>query len=211
MRKSLLFCLAAAASVALAGPVLAQSDQTQSGQSTTSASSTSSTTTVTGTVVSSSDKQLVIDTATGRQTFTVVSGTSDIPTGLTAGTEVTVRFTTSGDQRTVSRVTTVSSSSTSPYSSSSSSSSTTSPRSATGTYSSGTSSQYGSTGPSTDRANDVTRGTRTDRDHNRRAAATDSDRDNNLPATASPAFLVGLLGLLSLGGSALLRALRRLL
>jgi hypothetical protein len=44
--------------------------------------------------------------------------------------------------------------------------------------------------------------------HNRRAEATDT---SNLPATASPAFLVGLLGLLSLGGSALLRALRRLL
>jgi hypothetical protein len=38
-----------------------------------------------------------------------------------------------------------------------------------------------------------------------------ADRSNNLPATACPAFLVGFLGLLSLGGSALVRALRRLL
>ncbi len=97
----------------------------------------------------------------------------------------------------------------SPYSSSSSSSSTTSPRSSTsGTYGSGTTSQYRST--SADRDNDVTRGTSTDRHHNRRARATDNDRDDRLPAIASPAFLVGFLGLLSLGGSALVRARRRL-
>ena len=220
MRKSLLFCLAAATSLALASPVLAQSDQTQGSQPSTSTSSTSSTSTakVMGTVVSSSDKQLVIDTPTGRQTFVVASG-ADIPTGLTAGTQVTVEYQGSGDERTVSRVTTGSSSSTSPYSSStspstsstspysssSSSSSTTPPRSTTGTSSSGTSGQYSSSGTSTDRDNDMDR-------HDRRAGATDTDRDHdNLPATASPAFLVGLLGLLSLGGSALLRALRRLL
>jgi hypothetical protein len=57
----------------------------------------------------------------------------------------------------------------------------------------------------------VTRGTSTSPDRTRRAGATDNDQDNKLPATASPAFLVGLLGLLSLGGSALLRVVRRLL
>ena len=204
MRKTLLFCVAAAASAALASPVLAQSDQAPSSQSTTSTSSTSSSSTVTGTVVSSSDKQLVVETPTGRQTFTVVSGTSDVPTGLAAGTQVTVQYTTSGEERTVSRVTT--SPGTSPYSSGSSSSST-SPSSGTGTYGSGTSGQYSSssTGTSTDRGNDMGR-------HHRRAGTTDNDHDrDNLPATASPAFLVGLLGLLSLGGSTLLRTLRRLL
>jgi hypothetical protein len=55
---------------------------------------------------------------------------------------------------------------------------------------------------------------RTGRRHNRRAGAADNDQNaasTHLPATASPAFLVGVLGLLSLGGSALLRVLRRLL
>ncbi len=171
MRRTLLLCLAAAWSLALAGPVLAQSDQTQKDQgqmSTATSGSPSTTTSVTGSVVSSSDTELVVDTPTGRQRFVVVAGASDVPANLAAGTQVTVEFRTSGDQRQVSRVTTSISSRTSPGTSPYDS------RSSSGTSASG-------------------------------------DRDADLPATASPVGLVGLLGLLSLGGSAVLRARRRLL
>lgn len=190
MRKSLVFGAAAAASLALGGPVFAQSaqDQTSSAKSRAETSSTTSTTSVTGTVVSSSSTELVIDTASGRQRFVVESGTSDIPANLTPGTQVTVEFRTlGGDQRQVSRVTA------SPRSgASSTSSSTTQPRSPDPTLSA-----------------QATR----DADRDRRAgvADTDADRDDDaLPATASPLGLVGILGLLSLGASGALRAWRRL-
>jgi len=167
--------------------VFAQDDQTQtpSTQPTTT-SSTSSSATVTGTVVSSSDNELVIDTATGRQRFVVVSGTSDIPSNLSAGTEVTVEFRTSGDQHQVARVT-----------------ASTTPSPADPTLSAQATRDA-------DRDTDVT----TDIDRDRRAGVADRDADPDgddaLPATASPLGLVGLLGLLSLGASAALRAWRRL-
>jgi RNase P/RNase MRP subunit p29 len=180
MRKSLLFCVAAVLSLALAGPVSAQSDQPQAPATT---SGTTATTTVTGTVVSSTSNELVIDTATGRQRFVVESGTSDIPANLAAGTQVRVEFRTlDGDRRQVARVTA-------------------SLRTGASSTSSSTSSS------SLDRDADAT--TDLDRDPRAGAADPDPD-DDALPATASPVGLIGLLGLLSLGSAAAVRAWRRL-
>lgn len=209
MRKTLLFCMAAASSLALGGPVLAQSEQGQPGQGQTPAMTSSSSlkSTVTGTVVSSSDGELVIDTAAGRQRFTVVSGTSDIPSGLTAGTQVTVEFTTTGDQRQVARVTASPSSSTGATTSPSTSTSA-SPQTGASAVSTSPQDRPGTTA-TRDRDDDDVTGAD---DPSRRAGAMDRDPDDDaLPATASPVGLAGILGLLALAGAAALRGLRRLL
>jgi len=209
MRKTLLFCAVAVSSLALGGPVFAQDDQTQthSTQPTTT-SSTSSSATVTGTVVSSSDNELVIDTATGRQRFVVVSGTSDIPSNLSAGTQVTVEFRTSGDQHQVARVTA------SPRGGASSTSSSSAMPPSSTTSSTTPSPADPTLGAQATRDADRDADVTTDIDRDRRAGVADTDADPDgddaLPATASPLGLVGLFGLLSLGASAALRAWRRL-
>jgi len=84
MRRHLLLALAMAASLALAGNLLAQSTPVQVPPGTP-------TSTVTGTVVSSSDSELVLDTTGGRQRF-VVDANSTLPVKLEAGTRVSVEF-----------------------------------------------------------------------------------------------------------------------
>jgi RNase P/RNase MRP subunit p29 len=76
--KSRTLLLVAIAVCAMAGVVSAQSQ-------------TATTETVTGTVVSSGGGSLVLDTATGRQTY-IVDADSTIPTDLAAGSRVTVGF-----------------------------------------------------------------------------------------------------------------------
>jgi hypothetical protein len=99
MRRHVLLALAAAASLALAGNLLAQSTPVQVPPGTP-------TSTVTGTVVSSSDGELVLDTTGGRQRF-VVDANSTLPAKLEAGARVSVEFhRLEGDRMHVARVTT---------------------------------------------------------------------------------------------------------
>jgi hypothetical protein len=214
MRQRFLFGIVSVLSVALAGPVLAQSDPSVPGStssssqaSTTSQTQSPSSSTVTGTVVSSRSDELVIDTTSGRQRFKIEAGTSDIPSNLQPGAQVTVEFRTSGGEQQVARVTASPSSSTSMSPSASAGASAQS-----STAPSGTSARPRSDDPTMSAQSDVPAGTT--RDPSRSVGGTsddDVDDPSALPATASPLGLVGLLGLLSLGGAAVSRAWRRLL
>ena len=174
MRRHVLLALAAAASLALAGNLLAQSTPVQVPPGTP-------TSTVTGTVVSSSDSELVLDTTGGRQRF-VVDANSTLPAKLDAGTRVSVEFhRLDGDRMHVARVTTAPPS--------------TSPRSGAA-----------ATADKTPAASSDTPSDRYARaDKAERDAARDRAPDATLPHTASPLPLVGLVGLASLAGSAALR------
>jgi RNase P/RNase MRP subunit p29 len=180
MRRHILLALAAAASLALAGNLLAQSTPVQVPPGTP-------TSTVTGTVVSSSDSELVLDTTGGRQRF-VVDANSTLPVKLDAGTRVSVEFhRLDGDRMHVARVTTAAAS--------------TSPRA--GAAPTADKTPAASSETTSER---YARQERADRDA---AARAERSADATLPRTASPLPLVGLLGLASLAGSAALRLASR--
>jgi hypothetical protein len=84
MRRHLLLGLAAVASLALGGNLLAQSAPVQVPPGTP-------TSTLTGTVVASSSNELVVETPNGRQRF-VVDANSTVPGNLAAGTRVSVSY-----------------------------------------------------------------------------------------------------------------------
>jgi hypothetical protein len=174
MRRHLLLALAAAASLALAGNLLAQSSPVQVPPGTP-------TSTVTGTVVSSSDSELVLDTTGGRQRF-VVDANSTLPAKLEAGARVSVEFhRLDGDRMHVARVTTAPSS--------------TSPRA--------------TAAPIVEKTPAASSDTPSDRyaraDKAERDAARERAADTALPHTASPLPFVALVGLVSLAGAAALR------
>lgn len=183
MRRHILLALAAAASLALAGNLLAQGTPVEVPPGTP-------TSTVTGTVVSSSGSELVLDTTSGRQRF-VVDANSTLPASLEVGMRVSVEFhRLDGDRRHVARVTTAPSSSVPPHAVPPPSEKVTS--------------------ASTDKASD--RYARADRDSARAdhdVARADRATDATLPHTASPLPLIGLVGLVSLAGSAALRLASR--
>jgi hypothetical protein len=105
MRRHLLPGLAALASLALAGSLLAQSSPVQVPPGTP-------TSTLNGTVVAVSNNALVIETPNGRQRF-IVDANSTLPANLAAGTRVSVEYhRLEGDRRHVARVTTTPPSST---------------------------------------------------------------------------------------------------
>ena len=84
MRRHLLLGLAAIASLALAGNLLAQGAPVPVPPGTP-------TSTLTGTVAASSSRELVVETASGRQRF-VVDANSTLPKDLAAGTRVSVEY-----------------------------------------------------------------------------------------------------------------------
>jgi len=98
MRRHLLPGLAALASLALAGSLLAQGSTVQVPPGTP-------TSTLNGTVVAVSTNALVIETPNGRQRF-IVDANSTLPANLVAGTRVSVEYhRLEGDRRHVARVT----------------------------------------------------------------------------------------------------------
>jgi hypothetical protein len=196
MRKRLSFGFTVAAALAMAQLATAQSTpQTPGGAPGTSTqeSQGAATGTVTGRVVSSSATQLVIETSSGRQTFTVDTS-STVPRDLAAGTEVTVDYNRADGGMTVTRVR-----------------ATGSGAGATGTGSTSRDTTAGTTGSTSGTTGTQERdrigASATDRD---RTLGDDPDRDRDvLPATASPMAAVGLLGLASLAGYVTLRLRRR--
>jgi hypothetical protein len=180
MRRHFLLALAAAATLALAGNLLAQGTPVQVPPGTP-------TSTVTGTVVSSSASELVLDTTSGRQRF-VVDANSTLPASLQAGARVSVEFhRLDGDRLHVARVTTAPASSVPPRAGSTPSEKVTS--------------------ASTEATSD--RYARADRDAAKADRDAARATDATLPRTAGLLPLVGLVGLASLAGSAALRLASR--
>jgi LPXTG-motif cell wall-anchored protein len=99
------FLLGAALSLGVAGELAAQTGSStgtqQQGTSAQQGSSTSQegTQTITGTVVSSSGSWLVVRGDNGSERTFAVSSQSSLPSGLAAGSRVTVRYQTLGDGR----------------------------------------------------------------------------------------------------------------
>jgi hypothetical protein len=201
MRKRVSYGFAVAAVFSMAQLATAQSTPPAGGQGAQGTSTQerqgAATGTVTGTVVSSSATQLVIETPSGRQTFTV-DASSTLPRDLAAGTRVTVDFNRADDGMTVTRVRATGSGA-----------GTTATTGTTGSTSRDTTSgTTGSTSGTTGMQERDPAGTKaTDRD---RTGGADRDRDRDvLPDTASPMAAIGLLGLASLAGYVTLRMRRR--
>ena len=185
MRRHFLLALGAAASLALAGNLLAQSTPVEVPPGTP-------TSTVTGTVVSSSASEIVLDTTSGRQRY-IVDANSTMPADLQAGTRVSVEFhRLDGDRMHVARVTTAAPSAVPPRASAAP------PNEKVPAV-------------STDTARAERETARADRDAARDRDAHDRDaRDRGadpaaLPRTASPLPLVALFAAATLAGSAALR------
>jgi len=99
MRRQLLLGLAATASLALAGNLVAQNAAVPVPPGTP-------TSTLTGTVVATSATELVVETPSGRQRL-IVDANSTLPANLAAGTRVSVEYhRLEGDRRHAARVTT---------------------------------------------------------------------------------------------------------
>ena len=199
MKRSLV-CVLSVLALALAMPVLAQSEQSAS-----------------GTVVSSSSSQLVISTADGRQMTFMMDNNTNRPSSLAQGSSVTVRY---HDMNGTFHAANVAAGTGSTAGASAGNTNTTT--STTGTSSpTGTTGVTGSTaGTTADPAGDDARtpdttaqdatGTAGTTTGTTRAMADDQDTGTGrLPATASPLPLMGLSGLLALGGGLAVRAFRR--
>jgi hypothetical protein len=184
--------------LALAAPVMAQSEQT-----------------ATGTVVSSSASQIVVRTADGRQMTFAVDADSNVPSNLQQGSSVTVRY---HDMNGTLHAANVSATG---GTGSSTATPTTGATATTGSTPTGTSATSATaTQRSTPTADPTGNDARTQQDPATAATpqdtgttgatslATDTDT-SRMPATASPLPLVGLSGLLALAGGLGARALRR--
>jgi hypothetical protein len=98
MRRKFVLGIATLTSLAFSRTALAQSEPVPVPPGTPTAA-------LTGTVVSSSSRELVVETPTGRERF-VVDARSSIPANLSAGTPVRVEFhRLDGDRQHVARVT----------------------------------------------------------------------------------------------------------
>ncbi len=209
MKRSLV-CVLSILALALAAPVMAQSEQTAS-----------------GTVVSSSASQIVVRTSDGRQMTFMVDADSNVPSNLQQGSNVTVRY---HDMNGTFHAANVSAGTGTTGSSAGSTATTpsTPTTGATATTSSTPTGTSATSAPPTQRttptADPTGNDARTQQDPARPTTAAqdpdttattgttaqDTDTDTGrMPATASPLPLIGLSGLLALAGGLGARALRR--
>jgi hypothetical protein len=203
MKRSLV-CVLSILALALAAPVMAQSEQTAS-----------------GTVVSSSASQIVVRTSDGRQMTFMVDADSNVPSNLQQGSNVTVRY---HDMNGTFHAANVSAGTTGSTATTPSTPTT----GATATTSSTPTGTSATSAPPTQRttptADPTGNDARTQQDPARPTTAAqdtgttattgttaqDTDTDTGrMPATASPLPLIGLSGLLALAGGLGARALRR--
>jgi hypothetical protein len=202
MKRSLV-CVLSILALAVALPLLAQTERSVSGR-----------------VVSSSSNQLVIQTEDGRQMTFNVDAQSTGATGLTEGSRVTVRYhemsggtfhaanVTSGGATTTTGASTDTTrrDTTTPTTETQATSAADRPTSTTGRT---TTDRTSRTTPSTSAAPEAQQPTPAETAATEPTTRTTGAEAGTMPATASPLPLVGLSGLLALSGALGMRALRR--
>ena len=204
MKRSLVFALSILAALAMAAPVIAQTEQTAS-----------------GTVVSSSGTQLVIRTADGTQMTFMTDADTNKPADLTAGAPVTVRYHDMGGTMHAASVmassapsatTTAPSAATTPPGTSATAAPATEPTRPAADPTGNDARMPQTPSNTTTRVQDpaTTAPARTAAPPAPAAPSTAEDTDaTRMPATASPLPLIGLSGLFALAGGLGTRLLRR--